>query len=89
MASLVFEHLSGQESPLSGETAVVSVPVRASLVCRVLDISPLPEVRIYDRVRSGNIGEGNLLRGVAWALGLEAAAVFGILGVWNLLHVLR
>lgn len=87
MASQAFERLKVQESPLFGDT-VVSAPITASLIYRAMDISPLPEVKICHHSNSGN-EEGNLILGLAWALGLEAAAAFGILGIWNLFHLLR
>jgi hypothetical protein len=88
VASQAFERLQVQELPLFGDTAVVSVPVTASLVCRAMDISPLWEGKISLHSNSGN-DEGNLILGLAWALGLEAAAAFGVLGIWNLLHLLH
>jgi hypothetical protein len=88
VASQAFGRLKVQELPFFGGTVVVSIPVTASLVCRAMDISPLPEVKIYHRSNSKN-EDGNLILGLAWALGLEAAAAFGILGIWNLLHLLR
>jgi hypothetical protein len=88
VASQAFERLEVQELLLFGDTAVVSDPITTSLVSRAMYISPLPEVKIYHHFNSNN-REGNLILGLAWALGLETAAAFGILGIWNLLHLLR
>ena len=88
MASQAFKRLTVLEAPFFGDTGVISVPITASPVSRGMDISLLPEVKIYHHSKCGD-EDGNLILGLAWALGLEAAAAFGILGIWNLLHLLR
>lgn len=88
MASQAFKGLNVQEFPLFGDRAAVSIPVKASLVCRAMDIPALPKIKIFHHSSSRN-EEGSLILGLAWAIGLEAAAAFAILGIWNFLHLLR
>lgn len=88
MASRAFEGAEVEEMAIFAEGASLSVPVRASLVCRVVDLSR-PEDKEFLLGSECDREEGSCLVGAAWAVALEAAAVLALCGVWDLFHILR
>ncbi len=88
MASRAFEVPEVQELPLFAEGVRLSIPIIAGLVCPTADISGLADIGNCDDSGSTD-KEGSLIAGVTWAIALEAAAVAGIYGLWNLCHLLQ
>ena len=88
MSSQAFQGLEVQRFPMFGETVGLSVPGTASLVCRAADAASLKNIQICNVAESPE-GEGNLMAGLAWAIALEAAAAFGVYGIWNFCQLLH
>ena len=87
MSSRAFEDPEVNELSLCAQAARSSAPVTASLVCRAaatlqsgVDFCYQPESSHED---------GSCIVGIAWAVALEAAAVFGIHGICNFCHLLH
>ena len=85
MPGRAVEGLEIEELAFFAETARVSAPIRASLVCRVVDLTPSGDLRDPE----SDASEGSCLVGAAWAVALEAMAALTIGGIWNLFHLLR
>jgi len=85
MPGRAVEGLEIEELAFFAETARVSAPIRASLVCRVVDLAASGDLRGSE----SDASEGSCLVGAAWAVALEATAVLTISGIWNLLHLLH
>lgn len=88
MASRAFEGLEVEELAFLAQETRLSPPVRASLVCRVVELSPSEDMGARRSCES-DAREGSCLVGAAWALALEAATLFAIRGMWNLFHLLH
>ncbi len=88
MSSRAFEDVEVEELMFFGEAAKLSAPVRASLVCRVVDFSGSEGHEVRYGSRSDPEG-GSCLVGTAWALALEAAFAVAVCGIWNLFRFLR
>ena len=85
MPSRAVEVFEIEELSFFAEPTAVSAPVRASLVCRVVDLAASGDLRGSE----SDASEGSCLVGAAWAVALEATAVLTISGIWNLLHLLH
>lgn len=88
MASRALGGAEAEEMAFFAEKASISVPVRASLICRVVELSRSKDTG-FPRGSKCNREEGSCLVGAAWAIGLEAAATLAVCGIWDLFHLLR
>jgi hypothetical protein len=88
MASRALESAEVEEMAFFAEGASLSVPVRASLICRVVVLSRPADTEFLLGCECDR-EEGSCLVGAAWAVALEAAAVLSVCGIWDLFHLLR
>jgi hypothetical protein len=88
MGNRALQVAEAEEMSFFTKRASPSVPFRASLICRVVDLSSSEDAEIPLGSESDR-GEGNCLVGTAWAVALEAAAALAVCGIWDLFHLLR
>jgi hypothetical protein len=88
MACRALQNAGVEEMAFFAEGESLSVPVRASLICRVVDLSRSKDAE-FPRGSECDREEGSCLSGAAWAIGLEAAAALAACGIWNLFQLLR
>ncbi len=86
MSSRAFDGAEVEEMVYFAEVAKLSVPVKASLVCRVVEFSRSEDAEVHSK---SDPEEGSCLVGTAWALALEAAFALAVCGIWDLFHLLR
>lgn len=88
MANGALQGAAAEELAFFTEEASLSVPVRASLICRVVDLSRSEDTE-FPLGSECDPEKGSCLVGAAWAVGLEAAAALAVCAIWDLFHFLR
>jgi hypothetical protein len=88
MANRALQGAEAEEMAFFAARADLSVPVRATLICRVVELSWSEDTEILLGSESDR-GEGSCLVGTAWAVALEAAAGLAVCGIWDLFHLIR